>query len=399
MIYEPISKIFYKNRELYKQKYKMRFESESACVLDFWIGKDQAFFITDMEMLRLTEGIMGLNTEIQKVYDTLPGIAKSAFLKESLIKEVMITNDIEGVHSSRQEITYAMQNQDKKNVRFSGLVNKYLMLLSDKEIPLNTNADIRKLYDEIVLNEIDPADQPDGEYYRQKSVSVVSATETTKHTGVYPESKINSCMEKALYVLKDERLPILVQVAVFHYLFGYIHPFYDGNGRMDRFISSYLLSTALQKSVALRLSYSIKNKKNEYYKAFDLCNNKLNKGDITPFIFLFFDIIKDTEVELYELLMEYRERMDYCFRIADDFKYDRIWHKDLANVLIQNAVFSNKGVSMEELLNVLKKSDYTIRVGMKALGSMGIPIHKQKESRKILYRLDLKAFEHMGDEI
>ncbi len=34
----------------------------------------------------------------------------------------------------------------------------------------------------------------------------------------------------------------LVSIAVFHYLFGYVHPFYDGNGRMARYLSSIFCS-------------------------------------------------------------------------------------------------------------------------------------------------------------
>ena len=62
---------------------------------------------------------------------------------------------------------------------------------------------------------------------------------------------------------------------------------YDGNGRLSRFISSYLLKREFNTLVALRLSYTIKNTKNEYYKAFDLCNNKKNMGELTFFSITF----------------------------------------------------------------------------------------------------------------
>ena len=63
---------------------------------------------------------------------------------------------------------------------------------------------------------------------------------------------------------------------------------------MSRFISSYLLKREFNTLVALRLSYTIKNTKNEYYKAFDLCNNKKNMGELTFFLNYFCDVIDES---------------------------------------------------------------------------------------------------------
>ena len=393
MEYELLSKLYYKNREIYNQTYIKRLESESSYVLDFFVYGNQAFFVTTVEMLWLVEGIMGLSSDIKNLYNMIPGVARERFVNECLLQEVMLTNDIEGVHSSRKEVAYAMQNKDNKKVRFSGLVNKYYMLLGDKDIPLDTCRDIRNLYDEIVLNEIDKTDIPDGKYFRKGSVSVVSATDKEKHRGVSPENEIINYMDKALKVLKDKSLPVLIKIAVFHYLFGYIHPFYDGNGRMSRFISSYLLGGGIEKIIALRLSYSLKNRKNDYYKAFDLCNEKINKGDITPFIYMFLDALRETEVSLCESLNEYLERISYYLSILERVKFKKEWHKNLVWGLVQTTIFSENGMSMQELIEFLQKSDLTIRRGIEELVSGGIPILHQKVSKKLIYNIDLEKFE------
>lgn len=90
-------------------------------------------------------------------------------------------------------------------------------------------------------------------------------------------------MEKALQFLHTDSCDYLLRIAVFHYLFGYIHPFYDGNGRTSRFISSYLLSQKLNSSIGYRLSYTIKEHLPQYHEAFKICNHYNNKGDLTPF--------------------------------------------------------------------------------------------------------------------
>ena len=89
-------------------------------------------------------------------------------------------------------------------------------------------------------------------------------------------------------ILADEAIPALVRVSVFHFLFAYIHPFYDGNGRTNRFISSYVLSRSFSPIVGYRLSYSVKERIEKYYKGFSICEHPLNKGRYNAFCdFLF----------------------------------------------------------------------------------------------------------------
>lgn len=93
-----------------------------------------------------------------------------------------------------------------------------------------------------------------------------------------PEEKINLMMTQALNILNDRDIIPILRIAIFHYLFGYIHPFYDGNGRTSRFISSYLLSKELNTLTGFGLSYAIKENISQYYKGFKTVNEKKIKG-------------------------------------------------------------------------------------------------------------------------
>lgn len=371
MDYIPLLKLFYTNRENYNEIYMQRYNTENAVHLNFKIHDNQAFFIKLHEFIPKIIEIYKIDKEIAKLRWQLPEIAINHFFTKCLIDEIILTNDIEGVNSTRKEISSILSDlelQSKvkhKGERFYGLVQKYVLLKDEEEImKFESCEDIRHLYNELVYNEIeedDPDNLPDGKLFRKDSASVVTPTQKTIHTGVYPENNIINSMENALSILNDNSIELIFRVAVFHYLFGYIHPFYDGNGRTSRFISSYLLSKEFESIMAYRLSYSIKENISDYYNAFKICNDTRNKGDLTPFIIMFIDIIYSSLLKLKESLEEKHSQLSYYFeRIINlpdgtDDKYFSLY-----SLLLQASLFSNEGISTGELMKILKISRTTL---------------------------------------
>ncbi|MDD3271607.1 MAG: Fic family protein [Syntrophomonadaceae bacterium] len=74
----------------------------------------------------------------------------------------------------------------------------------------------------------------------------------------------------------------LVKIALAHYQFESIHPFYDGNGRTGRILNILLLCQKeyLHYPILYASSYIIKNK-NQYY---DLLQECMQEENDTPFI-------------------------------------------------------------------------------------------------------------------
>ena len=64
-------------------------------------------------------------------------------------------------------------------------------------------------------------------------------------------------------------IPELYAAALCHFLFGYIHPFFDGNGRTGRYLLALQLSRPLSQPTVLSLSRVIAENKATYYRAFD----------------------------------------------------------------------------------------------------------------------------------
>ncbi|MCH5192694.1 MAG: Fic family protein [Oscillospiraceae bacterium] len=390
---QSLYKLFYMGKDEYDREYEKRFNSEDTVHLNIMIGNDPAFFEQTAELYKLVASIERADKRIDKLERSLPEQAVSQFAMRCLIDEIMLTNDIEGVSSTRKEIDEVLSNlsDNDKKLRFKGLVMKYIMLIENKYIDISSCKDIRKIYDDIFMDEIkesDPDDLPDGKIFRKNSVSVYSATGKEIHHGIMPESRIIETMDSSLKTLRNDNIEMLFRIALFHYLFGYIHPFYDGNGRTSRFIISYLLSRELNPLIGYRISYTIKENINRYYDAFKICNHPNNKGDLTPFIAMFLGIIDISEKQLCNALEERKNKLDY-YR-------DAVWelpHNNDTNVmelyfaLIQAALFSDKGISLRELEEALDVSYNTIQKRLHAIPEKFI-IRKHSK-RQVYYMADL----------
>ena len=394
MEYLPLSKLFYKDKEQYDKIYMERFHSEYTTHLDFDINGYQAFFVKAPSLYSKTIDIYKTDKRIKELRNALPEKAIDQFALRCLVDEIVLTNDIEGVYSSRREINSILSELKTKSKgrRYFGLVQKYLLLSKNINLSFETCEDIRNLYNDLVFFEIkadNPDNLPDGEIFRKDSASVVSATQKELHRGVYPESKIIECMNKALAFLNNEEIDLIIRVSIFHFMFGYIHPFYDGNGRTSRFISSYLLSKEFESLIAYRLSYSIKENIKEYYGAFNTCNNIHNRGDLTPFLLMFIDILCESMHQLENALIKrneqfkhYRSCMQYL-PFGTNEKYLRVYY-----LLIQASLFSENGISTQELMDVLKTCRKTVSNRLNDIAEHGLLI-KKSEGNIRRYSLNL----------
>lgn len=323
--------------------------------------------------------IYKLNNELNDIACKLPGIAFEQYIKKCLIDEIVLTNEIEGVISTKKDVFAILESTEyeDKHKRLLGLVTKYLKLNTEDNLSIMTCQDIREIYNDLVLQEIlsdDPKNAPDGIYFRKHGVNVMSKYKKVIHTGITPEDKLNKTMASALNILNNNELNIIIRIAVFHYFFGYIHPFYDGNGRTSRFISSYLLSKHLNVLSGYRLAYTIKENINLYYNSFKITNEEKNKGDLTPFVINFFDIIIKLLDKLIDSLTKRYEQLDYYYTISGNLFDEKEKYASIAFILFQQTLFGTGGISIEELVKSSNTSEYTVRKCISELQSKDLLI-------------------------
>lgn len=86
------------------------------------------------------------------------------------------------MRSTRKEISDILEELEaaSKGKRFYDLVQKYHILMTKAELPLDSCEDIRKVYDELMLAEVaaeGKSNVPDGKWFRKGSVSVYSESQ------------------------------------------------------------------------------------------------------------------------------------------------------------------------------------------------------------------------------
>lgn len=394
MEYELLSKIFYKKPTEYESIYDARFNSEASIKLPIKIHENVGFIFNTNEITKLLVKIYKTINKINLLRTHLPNIAINSYIIKSLKDEIVLTNEIEGVRNTRKEIEDAIDSiKNDKSARFKGLVDKYFKLISNEIIPLNNCKDIRTIYDALVLPEIEKENLPDGILFRKEPVQVVSATQKEKHRGIMPESKIIESLDLCLDFLKNDDIDSLIKISAFHYLFGYIHPFYDGNGRTSRFISSYLIKNELDVLLALKLSYTVKNNINKYYKAFDVCNDRKNKGDITFFVVTFLELLSQASDDLYTKIADLNDQLNYYNNIINTLVNEKVLNDKQAKcifILCQNRLFDDTYMNMNTLTELLEKSDTTTRKILKSLESKNLLV-KSRNKNQYLYSANLDS--------
>ena len=169
----------------------------------------------------------------------------------------------------------------------------------------------------------------------------------------------------------------LVKMAIIHFQFESIHPFYDGNGRTGRIINIvYLVLNDLLDLPILYLSRYIIKHKADYYRLLQSVRDDNNWED---WIIYMLTGIEQTAKETIGLIKNIRQMMQtYKHRIRQELP--KIYSQDLLNNL-----FRHSYTKIEFLMQDIDVSRLTARRYLELLVEQGL-IEKQKIWRTNFYK-------------
>lgn len=346
--------------------------------------KFQLFYLPLQRISNKAEKIKYNSDDLRKLSERLPGVAETKIFLSTMINEVQSTNETEGVESTKYEIGKAIVNRNdktskKEKRRFEGIVNMYLNLNEKKFEFINESKDFRNIYDALFEGESDIGDWPDGKIFRHDQVELKD-NDKIIHRGLTTESDILTACEKLIAFMNNKKIPYLEKCFISHYYFEYIHPFYDGNGRMGRFLISSYLARKLDPYTGLSVSNAVNNNKPKYYKAFEEVSHPRNMGEMTHFIDDMMDLIISGQEKSLSDLKEADIKMKFVSHYLKEMTDANDEQKKVLFVLIQDYLFSMFGsMDDEEVSIAVNLSRYKLNIILHQLVELGL-IEKIKKS-------------------
>ena len=340
-------------------------------------AREELFLVEFPDLSVLQTQILDLDREIKSVMRRLPKIAYQKYIHELLIAELSSTNAIEGVRSTRKELDAALQAAkapaSTAPKRFREMARLYLGL-EDYHPSFPTQViDVRELYDALVGDEVKKSDQPDGEMFRADRVSIVDEHGQEIATGVTPETAIVD-MLRQMIALSQSMWPKLYKAFAMHYIFEAIHPFYDGNGRLGRFLLAISLRDEhISLPSIFAFSHEITERRRKYYSAFTQVQHLLNHGELSFFVYellkVFYEGQKGSFADLYA--------KEQALTIYEKYFTDSLSPSlaPLAALVAQASLFSTgEGITLDELTEAVAypASKQTIRKRMSDLQEQGV---------------------------
>ena len=205
--------------------------------------------------------------------------------------EILSTFRIEQIDTSRESVRRILSGQapkDDEEHRICGM-KQGLEFIADRSHTI-TEENLFRLYQMTIGDFLPEEDRLlPGHWYRHDGVTVIDGK--TEHIGL-PWQKLPAYMkELTAFAAEKAAQNDLIKAAALHFALTYLHPYFDGNGRMARLLHLwYLVQQGYSSALFVPMSRFVEESCARYYKAYTRVEqNQQISGvlDVTPFLVYF----------------------------------------------------------------------------------------------------------------
>jgi len=333
--------------------------------------------------------VLKLLPEAHRALAELKGVAQSIPRQDILINTLAIqeakdSSAVENIVTTHDEIYKASMGIEKLTSRQAKEVQNYI-------VAMKKGYSLVKDHKFLTINhikEIQGILENNNAGFRKVPGTTLKNQDTDAVVYTPPQSKdeIDKLMHNLESFINDPQLlPLdhLIKMAVFHFQFESIHPFYDGNGRTGRILNIlYLIQYELLDTPILYLSKYIIHHKSDYYR---LLQQVRDTGEWEEYLCYILNAITSTAKDTLEKVKNIKTAMaEYKIILRSNYKF---YSQDLLNHL-----FKQPYTKIEFLQNELNISRVTAAIYLNQLAKDG-HLSKHKIGRTNYYINDfiLKA--------
>ena len=268
--------------------------------------------------------------ELKGTSKTIPN--ESILINTLTLQEAKDSSEIENIVTTHDDLYKENIFIDSKNPASKEVFNYAQGLKLGFEIVRNEklllNKHILTIQKELLEN--------NAGFRTQGGTKLINSQGQTVYTPPQTKEEVLELMANLEKFINDNEfsnLDPLIKMAIIHYQFESIHPFYDGNGRTGRIINIlYLVLQGLLDIPILYLSRYITQNKAEYYQ---VLQDVRTKNDWEHLILYFLKSVEVTAKQTIDLITNINTLMqDYKTDIQT--KLPKIYSQDLINNLFRN---------------------------------------------------------------
>lgn len=318
--------------------------------------------------------------EANKALAELKGLAgiipnQAIILNSLILREAKDSSEVENIITTQDELYKAFSID---NITLDPNVKEVLNYREAlwmgygiiKKKKLLTISDIIKLQEVLIGNNAGIRSQPGTALQNAKTKEVIYTPPFGK------EVIVDKLKNLETYINSEHETDTLIKMAIIHYQFESIHPFYDGNGRTGRIINVlYLILNGLLDSPILYLSSYIIHHKKHYYEGLEKVRTK---NEWENWIFYMLDSVEQTSKSTIQIIKNIKALLD---KEIENVRINcpKIYSKELVELLFIQPY--SRISTLEEKLQI---SRFTASKYLKELEGIGL-LKGEKIGRDILY--------------